>query len=111
MTDVFAALAHPARRRMLDLLVASPGMTIAGLATHFEMSGVGVLKHVKVLAACRLITSRRVGRVRRLYFNLVPIQQIHERWSDAYGLFWASRMVEIKNRVESKRRGKVVRRA
>ena len=32
------ALAHAGRRRMLDLLMAVPGMSVKALASHFEMS-------------------------------------------------------------------------
>lgn len=105
MTDpaidrVFAALSSPARRRMLDLIEAHPGTTIAGLTDSFRMSGVGVLKHVRVLERAGLVIGRREGRVRRLYFNPVPIQAIYDRWTDRYASFWAGRMADLKDSLE-----------
>lgn len=100
--SVFAALAHPARRRMLDLLRAQPGLSIAALAKKFDMSAVGVLKHVKILEAARLIHTEKSGRERRLYFNITPIQQVYDRWTDRYSSFWAERMVDLKARLESR---------
>lgn len=98
---VFSALASPARRRMIDLLVERPGSTIADLGSHFRMSDVGVLKHVRVLERARLVLSRREGRVRRLFFNAVPIQLIHDRWTTDYARFWTARMADIKERLEA----------
>ncbi|MGD9690876.1 MAG: ArsR/SmtB family transcription factor [Phycisphaerales bacterium] len=98
----FAALASPARRRMLDLVQANPGLSIADLAARFRMSAVGVLKHVRNLERAGLLLSRREGRVRRLFFNPVPIQQIYDRWTDRYTSFWSARMVDIKERLEAR---------
>jgi predicted transcriptional regulator len=89
---------------MLDLLQARPGMSIAALSSHFEMSAVGVLKHVRVLERAGLVVSEKRGRERRLYFNVVPIQQIHDRWTDQYSEFWATRVVDLKARLESRER-------
>ncbi len=99
---VFAALAAPARRRMLDLVRASPGTTIASLVAHFDMSAVGVLKHVRVLEHANLLLTQKHGRERLLYVNLVPIQQIYDRWTDSYASFWSAQMVDLKDRLESR---------
>ena len=103
---VFAALAHPARRRMLDLLVEAPGMTVKALASHFDFSRIAAQKHLKTLEAAGLVLSEREGRQRRLFFNAVPIQLIYERWTDQYGRFWAGRMSDIQARVEARAQGR-----
>lgn len=87
---------------MLDLLQAAPGMSIAALSSHFEMSSVGVLKHVRILESAGLIHSEKRGRERHLYFNPMPIQAIYDRWTDQYSQFWASRLADLKTRMESK---------
>jgi predicted transcriptional regulator len=111
LTTVFTALASPVRRRMLDILQQSPGLSIHTLSTHFSMSGVGVLKHVKLLEQAGLIHSVKQGRERHLYFNLVPIQLIYDRWTTRYSAFWGSRVVDIKHRAEARAQAKAVRRA
>lgn len=98
---VFAALASAERRRMLDILQAEPGLSVATLSSRFAMSAVGVLKHVGVLERAGLIVSRREGRERRLYFNLMPIQLVYDRWSDRYSSFWAGRLADLKHRLEA----------
>jgi predicted transcriptional regulator len=99
---VLAALAHRARRRMLDLLMATPGMSLKALASHFGMSRIAVLKHVRVLEVAALVLSRKDGRTRHMYFNPVPIQELHDRWTTTYGAFWSERMADLKSRVESR---------
>ena len=103
LDHLFAALAHPVRRRVLDLLKDSPGLSIAALAQHFTMSAVGVLKHVRVLERAALIHSEKQGREKHLYFNVVPIQLVYDRWTDQYSQFWAARLADIKDRIESRR--------
>ncbi len=103
LDSLFNALSHPDRRRMLDLLRDAPGLIVAELAEHFAMSGVGVLKHVRVLENAGLVHSEKHGRERRLYFNVVPIQALYDRWTDQYSQFWAARMVDLKERIETRR--------
>ncbi|HLO40945.1 MAG TPA: helix-turn-helix domain-containing protein [Phycisphaerales bacterium] len=102
---VFEALANRDRRRMLDLVQQSPGMTIAAVGTHFEMSSVGVLKHIRILERSGLLHSEKQGRVRKLYFNAVPIQRIYDRWTDQYSQFWAARMMDMAARLETRAKG------
>lgn len=107
MTDleldaVFAALASSARRRLLDLLKAAPGSTVGALGAHFdgEMGRFGVMKHLGVLEAAGLVISEREGRERRLWFNPVPIQLIHERWNSELSVYWASKLTQLQYRAE-----------
>ncbi|GJM21129.1 MAG: transcriptional regulator [Planctomycetota bacterium] len=102
---LFASLAHAGRRRMLDLVMAAPGISVSALATHFDMSRIAVLKHVRTLEACELLISRKEGRTRQLFFNPVPIQQIHDRWTTKYSAFWAETMVDIQARVQRRASG------
>lgn len=98
---VFHALAHADRRRMLDLVRTDPGCTVKALCRHFDVSRIAVLKQLNVLEAAQLIVSEKAGRERHLYFNLVPIQQIYERWTDEYGGVWASHLTSLKHRIEN----------
>ena len=100
LDSLFAALAHPMRRRMLDLLMEAPGMSVKALASHFPVSRIAVMKHLKALEECKLVLSKKVGRTRHLFFNPVPIQLVHDRWTDKYSAFWSGRMADLKGRVE-----------
>jgi DNA-binding transcriptional ArsR family regulator len=101
---VFLALASPLRRQIVDVVAASPGCTVGELAERFPISRVGVLKHVNVLEAAGLLLSDKLGRERLLQFNPVPLQLIHERWSDQYRSFWSNRLTRLKYAVEGEER-------
>lgn len=94
----FFALASEPRRRLLDWLVEQPGCNIAQLTERFEgeLSRFGVMKHLQVLERGNLVVSLKEGRERRLWFNPVPIQLIHERWTSAYSAYWSARLTKLK---------------
>jgi len=104
MDAIFQALAHEHRRRILDHLKASPGMPVGELARLFDVSRIAVMHHLAILERTGLVLSQKESRIRRLYLNSVPIQQIHERWSDAYGAEWAGHLTNIKAVAEAKAR-------
>lgn len=102
MDAVFQALAHGARRRMLDMVKEKPGISVGALASRFDVSRIAVMKHVAVLEEANLLYSEKDGRTRRLYFNAVPIQLIYERWTTEYSAYWSGRVTEIKYRAEAR---------
>jgi DNA-binding transcriptional ArsR family regulator len=60
----FSALADPTRRAVLERL-GSGSATISELAEPFGMSLTGMKKHVRLLEEAQLMTTEKVGRVRR----------------------------------------------
>lgn len=60
----FGALADPTRRAILTRLGRSEA-SISDLALGFEMTLTGLKKHVSVLEEAGLVTTEKVGRVRR----------------------------------------------
>jgi DNA-binding transcriptional ArsR family regulator len=60
----FAALADPTRRAVLERL-GSGRATISELAEPFGMSLTGMKKHIRLLEEAQLVTTEKVGRVRR----------------------------------------------
>lgn len=106
MDHVFHALAHSTRRAILDHLRQQPGQPVGALAAQFDVSRIAVMNHLTVLERAGLIISEKDGRTRRLYLNIIPIQMIHDRWSDAFSEHWASKLTTIKYAAErAARRG------
>jgi DNA-binding transcriptional ArsR family regulator len=60
----FAALADPTRRAVLERL-GSGSATISEVAAPFGMSLTGMKKHIRLLEEAQLVTTEKVGRVRR----------------------------------------------
>jgi len=101
MDSLFHALAHAGRRKIIDLVKEEPGCNVNDVCAHFEVSRIAVLKHINLLEDAGLLVSEREGRVRRLYFNVVPIQLMYDRWTDEYSGYWAGRLADIKYKVEN----------
>jgi len=60
----FSALADPTRRAVLERL-GGGSATISELAEPFGMTLTGMKKHVRLLEEAQLVTTEKVGRVRR----------------------------------------------
>ena len=60
----FAALADPTRRAVLERLGAGSA-TISELAGPVGMSLTGMKKHIRLLEEAHLVTTEKIGRVRR----------------------------------------------
>lgn len=86
---------------MLDLVRDKPGVSVGELASNFDVTRIAVMNHLKVLEEAQLVTSKKDGRSRRLYLNAVPIQAIHERWTDSFSAHWLDRMSLIKSVAEA----------
>jgi uncharacterized protein YndB with AHSA1/START domain/DNA-binding transcriptional ArsR family regulator len=100
MEDVFRALADPTRRALLDELFITDGQTLVALAGRFDMTRVGVAKHLAILEDAGLVVSRRHGREKFHHLNPVPIREIHERWVSKYTEGWAAGLVDLKHDME-----------
>lgn len=91
--DVFAAISHPARRRMLDL-VADGDRSVNVIAGHFQMSRPAVSQHLRILLDAGLLSEQRLGRERR--YHLVPqkLRSVRE-WIAHYERFWDERLLRL----------------
>lgn len=65
-----------------------------------DLSRFAVMQHIKVLARANLIITRKDagedGRERHHFLNVVPIQQIYERWVRNYEALWAGMLTGLK---------------
>jgi DNA-binding transcriptional ArsR family regulator len=87
---VFHALAHGARRDMVDRL-ASGDLTVGELAEPLAMSLAAASKHVKVLEGAGLV--RRTVEGRRHVCRLEPAPlATASAWLDHYERFWTERL-------------------
>lgn len=84
MEEIFKALADPTRRRLLDRLLATPGLTLTELIADLDMTRQSATRHLAVLEAAGLVISARRGREKLHYLNPVPIAEIGDRWIDKF---------------------------
>ena len=100
--SAFRALADPSRRLLLDQLFERDGQSLGELSAHLpDMTRFGVMRHLGVLEAAELITTRKVGREKRHYLNPVPIRRIHDRWISKYSAPIVGAMSALKGHLEA----------
>jgi DNA-binding transcriptional ArsR family regulator len=95
--EVFAAISHPVRRRILDLL-AEEDRPVNAIASNFEVSRPAISQHLRVLLDAGLVSEQRYGRERR--YRLVPeeLAQIYS-WLAHYERFWKGRLQNLTDRL------------
>jgi uncharacterized protein YndB with AHSA1/START domain/DNA-binding transcriptional ArsR family regulator len=98
--NVFKALADPTRRELLDALFRDDGQTLSALVDRFEMSRIGVMKHLRLLEDAGLIVTKRRGREKLHFLNPIPIRLLHDRWIDKYTEPWSATLTDLKTRLE-----------
>ncbi len=87
-SDVFAALASPVRREILNLLLAGP-QPVNNIAAHFELRRPSVSEHLKVLRDAGLVGEQRDGRQRFYRLRARPLEDVRD-WLNPYEQFWPS---------------------
>ena len=88
--DVFAAIADPTRRSLLDQLRQGE-QPVKQLAAPFDMSLPAISQHLSVLCEAGLVTQRRVGRQRFYRLNPEPLKQVSD-WVAYYEQFWREKL-------------------
>jgi DNA-binding transcriptional ArsR family regulator len=86
LSRVFAALADPTRRAILERL-ASGEATVTELAEPFAMSLPAISKHLKVLERAGLITRGRSAQWRPCRLEGAPLGTAAD-WLSTYRQFW-----------------------
>ena len=87
MSDVFQALAAPARRAILDELHERNGQTLFELCGRLAMrhglamSRQAISQHLDVLESAGLVTTRREGKYKFHDLDTAPLREIVARWS------------------------------
>ena len=74
---MFAALADPGRRSMVEQLSRGPA-TVTALAAPLSMSLPAVMQHLRVLEGSGLVRSEKAGRVRTCRVNPAALRTAEE---------------------------------
>jgi DNA-binding transcriptional ArsR family regulator len=94
----FAALSDATRRGVLAQLGRADA-SITDLAEKFHMTLTGMKKHVGVLEEAGLVTTKKIGRVRRCQLGPRRLEE-ETAWLERYRQRWDERFDELENVVE-----------
>jgi DNA-binding transcriptional ArsR family regulator len=99
---VFAALADPRRRELLELLAQTPGCSASSLAAGLPISRQAVAQHLSVLEDSSLVSRRRAGR--EVLFSVRPdgLTAIAE-WLTGRAAVWRKRLEHLGQQAASDR--------
>jgi DNA-binding transcriptional ArsR family regulator len=94
---VFAALADPTRRAMIERLASGPA-SVTQLAEPFGIALPTATRHLGVLDDAGLITSTKHGRVRMCRLNRAALDEAAE-WIETHRRRWTTRLDALENRI------------
>ena len=90
LSPIFAALADPTRRAILERL-AEGDATVTELAEPFAMSLPAISKHLSVLERAGLVTKERDGVRRHCRITATPLKSATS-WLEAYRGHWEANL-------------------
>jgi DNA-binding transcriptional ArsR family regulator len=97
---VFAALADPRRRELLELLGRTPGCSASSLAARLPVSRQAVAQHLAVLVDSSLVSRRRAGR--EVLFSVRPEGLTATAdWLTGRAAAWRDRLESLKREAEA----------
>ena len=102
--DVFAAIADPTRRAILQALAKNP-TTIGEIARPFPVSLNAISKHVMVLERAGLVRREVHGREHICSLEPDPLRKAME-WLEHYREFWDLRLAALERYVAKKVKSK-----
>ena len=94
--QVFAAIADPTRRQMLDMLARERQgeLAVKEIQRPFAMSQPAVSQHLRVLERAGLVSQRKEGRFR--FYRLEPARlKAAYDWLGHYRRFWEERFARL----------------
>jgi DNA-binding transcriptional ArsR family regulator len=107
LDPVWKALSDPTRRAILGRLRTGPKTTTEIVEAFPDMTRHAVMKHIDGLRNAGLVVTREDGRRRINSLNVIPIRQIYERWVGPFAELWSSKLLRIKDDIETENKGEL----
>lgn len=98
-SEVFAALADPTRRHLIQKLATQGGASATALAAELPISRQAVSKHLAALGDAGLVHSRRAGREILYELQPAPLEDA-AAWIAEVGAEWDDRLARLRSLLE-----------
>lgn len=96
---VFAALADPTRRSVMQHISAHGEASASELATHLPISRQAIAKHLTALSEAGLVSAKRAGRQVRYRLTPEPMSDAMG-WMAKVGAQWDDRLQALQRVIE-----------
>jgi len=90
-SDVFSALADPTRRRIVEMLAGTDGMSASEIYDRFEVSPQAVSQHLKILREANLAQVEKRAQQRIYRINTEAMTEL-EDWTQSVRRRWNRRL-------------------
>src|SRR5438309_10279216 len=100
LDDVFAALAHPIRRAIIERLAAGE-CTVGELAEPHDVSLPAISQHLRALEEVGLLEQTHTGRVRRCALKAAPLSPAFS-WIGQSRIYWADLLTDVDETAEGR---------
>jgi DNA-binding transcriptional ArsR family regulator len=97
--DVFAVIAEPTRRRILDRLRRND-LSVGELVDRLGVSQPAVSKHLRVLREAGLVTSRIAAQQRIYGIRTVPLREL-DAWLAPYRELWERHLDKLERHLDT----------
>lgn len=91
--DVFQAIAHPARRMILELLEKGE-LPVSELARDFHATAPALSQHLTVLKKSGLVEEHRQGRQRLYRLTPGPLREVSD-WVGSHKAYWVVKLASL----------------
>ena len=102
----FEALSHPARRAIVERLVAGPA-TVGEASAGLGISKPAITKHLKVLEIAGVVTRTVRGRTHLLRLELRPLREASS-WLDFHRSLWEAKFEAVERHLAESHEGQEV---
>lgn len=102
--DAFQAIAHPARRKLLELLEKGE-LPVSELAHDFHATAPALSQHLTVLKKAGLVEERRMGRQRLYRLTPEPLKEVSD-WVGSHKAYWVVKLATL-GQFLNKKHGKI----
>lgn len=100
--DVFQAIAHPLRRKIL-LQLSKGNKSASEIAKPFDVSLPAISQQLNVLKDVGLVEEQRFGRQRIYQLRPKPLQEVFE-WVEFFEEFWTMKLGALGKYLDEKHR-------
>lgn len=104
--DMYAAIAEPTRRNILELLANSGQMTSTEISNKFNISSPAISQHLKVLREAKLVDMEKRAQQRIYTINPEPMLEMGT-WLEKLAKVWEERYNRLDALLEREQRKEV----
>jgi DNA-binding transcriptional ArsR family regulator len=94
--DVFAAVAQPTRRSILEMLAGSGQLSASQISDRFRVSPPAISQHLKILREARLVRMHKRAQQHIYQINPEAVREI-EDWAGQMTTLWNERFDRLES--------------